>query len=372
MTPTDDEPAGSGPADQPPGEQPEKRSRLAWLRRGVTVLMSLAVLEYLVLPQIAGTRKALAVLGDLRPGWVLAGVALEIVSLVCFSLLTRSVLPDPRPSFSWIFRSDLTGLGVGHSVPGGPAFSTTLRYRLLREGGATAEDVVVGLTVQSVGSVLVLIAMLWVALVASVPLIGFQQAYVVSAGLAALVIALVVAAVVAVAQGHEHIRTISHRVLRPLPNALQGKVERALDAWSAQVARLLADRSGLRRLLSWASWNWVLDAASLWVFLAAYGWWAHPVGLAVGYALANTVAALPISPGGLGVIEGILIPSLVAFGGPSAEVVLGVVTWRLIQFWAPIPVAGLCYLSLRTESWRDERRLARRWAEVKALFTDRS
>lgn len=299
-------------------------------------------------------------------------MTLEILSLVGFSLLTRSVLPDRRPSFTWIFRSDITGLGVSHVVPAGAAVSSTLRYRLLHEGGAPAEDVVVGLAVQGVGSMLVLVAMLWVALVASVPLIGFQEGYVVAAGVAGLVIAVVVAAVVAVSQGHDHVRALSHRLLRPLPNAMQGRVERALDQGAAQVAQLLADRSGLRRLVSWASWNWVLDAASLWVFLAAYGWWADPIGLAVGYGLANTVAALPISPGGLGVIEGILIPSLVALGGPSAEVVLGVVTWRLFEFWAPIPAAALCYASLRTQSWQEEHRLARRWAEVKALFTDRS
>jgi len=353
-------------------ERPGRLARLAWLRRGVTVLAFLAVLEYLVLPQIAGTRKALSVLGGLRPEWLAAGVALEIVSLVCFSLLTTRVLPDQRPSYSWILRSDITGLGVSHAVPAGGAVATTLRYRLIREGGAPAEDVAVGLAVQNVGSMLVLVAMLWVAIIASVPLVGFQERYVVAAVLAALVIALIVAAIVAVAQGRERVRTLSHRLLRPLPNALQGRVERALDMGAAQVAQLLADRRGLRRFVWWAAWNWILDVASLWVFLAAYGWRAEPVGLIIGYGIANAVAAIPISPGGLGVIEGILIPSLVAFGGPSAEVVLGVVTWRLIEFWAPIPAAALCYASLRAESWRDEHRVSSRWAEVKALFTDRS
>jgi hypothetical protein len=87
---TEEEPPGDGSTDPPPGEKPEKPARLAWLRRGVTVLVSLAVLEYLVLPQVAGTRRALEVLGELRPGWVVAGVALEILSLV--GLLTA----DPQ------------------------------------------------------------------------------------------------------------------------------------------------------------------------------------------------------------------------------------------------------------------------------------
>jgi uncharacterized protein (TIRG00374 family) len=149
-------------------------------------------------------------------------------------------------------------------------------------------------------------------------------------------------------------------------------VKHALARGAAQVAQLLADRQSLRRFVWWAACNWILDAGSLWVFLAAFGWRADPIGVAVGYGLANTVAALPISPGGLGVIEGVLIPSLVAFGGPSAEVVLGVVSWRLFEFWAPIPAAGLCYLSLRTETWREGHRLAHGWTEVKDIFASRS
>jgi uncharacterized membrane protein YbhN (UPF0104 family) len=64
------------------------------------------------------------------------------------------------------------------------------------------------------------------------------------------------------------------------------------------------------------------------------------------------LAFLPISPGGLGIIEAVMIPSLVGFGTPRAVAVLGVVSWRLFNFWVPIPTAGLCYLSLRTQKWR--------------------
>lgn len=73
----------------------------------------------------------------------------------------------------------------------------------------------------------------------------------------------------------------------------------------------------------------------------------NPLGLFVAYGLANLLATLPISPGGLGIIEGVLIPSLVGFGTPQAVAVLGVVSWRLFEFWAPIPVAGVAYASLR-------------------------
>jgi hypothetical protein len=47
------------------------------------------------------------------------------------------------------------------------------------------------------------------------------------------------------------------------------------------------------------------------------------------------------------VLELTLIGILVGFGPPRAIVILGVVAWRLVNFWLPIPVGGISYLSLR-------------------------
>ena len=44
---------------------------------------------------------------------------------------------------------------------------------------------------------------------------------------------------------------------------------------------------------------------------------------------------------------GLVVPALVSFGIPQDAALLGVLTWRLFQFWIPIPVALLTYLWLR-------------------------
>ena len=58
------------------------------------------------------------------------------------------------------------------------------------------------------------------------------------------------------------------------------------------------------------------------------------------------MAAVPITPGGLGVIEAVLIPTLVAFGAPAAVAAVGVVAYRLVNFWLPIPVGFVAYAIL--------------------------
>jgi uncharacterized protein (TIRG00374 family) len=319
------------------------------------VLALFAVLDYLVLPQIAGTKKALRLLTSIRPWWAVTAVGLEALSLVSYSLLTRTVFPDNRPPFSWLIRTDLTSLGVSHVLPGGAATSTALRYRLLREGGIPGEDVAVGMAVEAIGSDLVLAALTWLALVASIPFVGLRRLYLVAAIIGAVLIAVTLLAFFFHSRGASPARRLPRWVIRPLPARFRPRIEQATRAASGQLRQLLADRPTLRASATWAAGNWALDAASLWVFLAAYGHLLNPDGLLVAYGIANLVAIVPVSPGGLGIIEAVLIPSLVGFGTPRAVAVLGVVSWRLFNFWAPIPTAGICYLSLRTRNWRHRR-----------------
>ena len=100
---------------------------------------------------------------------------------------------------------------------------------------------------------------------------------------------------------------------------------------------------------TWAGLNWLFDAACLWVFLWAFGNIVSPIDLLVAYGLANILAAIPLTPAGLGVIEGVLIPTLVGFGVPHAEAILAVLSYRLVNFWLPIPIGATPYAS---RPWR--------------------
>ena len=42
-----------------------------------------------------------------------------------------------------------------------------------------------------------------------------------------------------------------------------------------------------------------------------------------------------------------MVPAFVAFGVPTTTALLGVIGWRLLEFWLPLPVAVISYGSLR-------------------------
>lgn len=329
-----------------------KRLRLPrWLRWGFGLAAFAFAVEYLVLPQIAGARKALDVLGDVKPQYLVAGTVLEILSVVAYAALTRSVLPPTgRPSLFTLLRIDATTLGVSHIVPGGAATAGALRFRLLHAHGVSGPDAAFGAAVQGVGSAIVLNVLLWLGLVVSIPLRGFNPLYTTAAAVGAVLVAGGVGAVLLLTRGQESSVRVVRAVARHLPLITEDTAERFVRTAADRLVELSRDRNMLTQAVIWATLNWLLDAAALWVFIQAYGFHLGLDGLIVSFGLANVVAALPLTPGGLGLVEGVLVPTIVGFGAPRGIAVLGVVTYRLANFWLPIPVAGLAYVSLRSSS----------------------
>jgi uncharacterized protein (TIRG00374 family) len=69
--------------------------------------------------------------------------------------------------------------------------------------------------------------------------------------------------------------------------------------------------------------------------------------LAVAYAAANIASAIPLTPGGLGVIEVTLVAVTVGFGAPRATAVLAVLGYRIVNYWLPLIPGAVAYLRLK-------------------------
>jgi hypothetical protein len=85
------------------------------------------------------------------------------------------------------------------------------------------------------------------------------------------------------------------------------------------------------------------------VFVAAFSHFISPVDLLMAYGLANILAAIPITPGGLGVVEFVLVSMITGFGPTAGETLSGVLAYRAVNFWLPIPFGGVAYASLEFE-----------------------
>jgi hypothetical protein len=54
-----------------------------------------------------------------------------------------------------------------------------------------------------------------------------------------------------------------------------------------------------------------------------------------------------VTPAGLGVVDSVTPLLLVSFGVTRSVATLGVLAWRLVNFWLPIPAGAIAYASLK-------------------------
>lgn len=320
----------------------------SWLRRTFAVLVLALVVWWLVIPQFGSAEDALDTIRRIDPVSIAIAVALVGGSFVAQAEMTRRVLPpEERPSLFDMVRIELSAAAVSHTVPGGTAAGTALGFRLLTRAGVDGSDAGFAAGVRGVGSSLVLNALLWLALLAWIPSNGVTSRLGV-AGLVGAVLLLVVGLVVLAAfKARAATTRLLVAIVRPLPLLDHERVPDVVE----QVADRIADLAGRPRLAlrvgAWGAVHWLAEAASLWLLLRAFGASVDPISLFVAFGVVNVLAAIPVTPRGLGILEAVLIPTLVSFGTPTSVATLGVISWRLLSFWLPIPAGALAYVSIR-------------------------
>ena len=358
--------AGSAASAVPPGSSQAPRNhdalprpwkeRRYWKPRSVKITLMIVVLffilEYILLPELASARKQFHQLRHLNFLWLVLGLVLEFGALLAYAEVTRTVLSPGAPSRFRTFRINMWALAISHTLPGGTVPGTAASYRLLTESNVPGSTAAFGLAAQGIGSAVVLNLIFWLALLISIPLQGYNPAYGFAALLGVLFLGFFAGLVLLLTRGERQASLFVRRVGDRLPFVRTETVVSLLQKVADRMKILFTNSELVTRAGLWAAANWLLDAASLWVFLFAFGAHVSPIDVLVAYGLANILAVIPLTPSGLGVIELTVIAVLKGFGVESGIAAAGVLSWRLVNFWLPIPFGAASYLSLRVSRAR--------------------
>lgn len=340
------------------GSAPSRRSgarRWWWWLRGLVFI----VLAYVGVQAVAANTAELAGATDYLERasvlWIGLAVAAEAVSYLNFTLLQRQLLGAgglrvPLPPLTAI---SLAGNAITNSLPGGGAFATVFAYRQFRRRGADE-----ALTTWTLVAFTALTAVTLAAISVLGLIIAGSNGPV--GGLIPLVVLLVVGPVlgVAVLLRPQLLVVVASPILRFSTRVVH--IPRR-DA-SASVQRLVTRLQTVKpRGRDWvwglvfAAGNWAADCTCLVLAFTAVHAGIPWRGLLVAYAAAQVAANLPVTPGGLGVVEGSLTVALVAFGGSTAETVAGVLLYRIISFWVVLPLGWSAWLGLELQARRPAR-----------------
>jgi uncharacterized membrane protein YbhN (UPF0104 family) len=264
-----------------------------------------------------------------------------------------------------------TSTAVANTVPGGGAIGIGVTYGMYTAYGFSKSDIALSILVSGIWNNFVKLGMPVLAL-ALLAIQGDAGAASVTASLAGVGVLVAAICLFALALKSDRIaRTIGDK-LGVAVSFLRKLIRKPpVTGMGNAVASFRHDAVDLIR----ARWVW-LTLACLVSHLSLYlvlllslrhvgvpntdVTWTEALA---AFAFVRLISALPITPGGLGVVELGLTAALISAGGDEAQVAAAVLLYRALTYLLPIPVGVFFYLKWRRGSEARRERVARQQAE---------
>jgi putative heme transporter len=287
--------------------------------------------------------------------WVGPAVAAEIGSYLCFAAMQFELLEAGHLRAPWkpLVKVTFASQAITNSLPIGNAVASVYGFRWFRRFGADNTLAVWALAGTLVAAVvsLSLIAILGLGVAtqegASLDLVPVLiGTFVVTLGIGSLfVYERPLHAVVSWA-----LKLSVAVTRRP-----RGDTVALIDRITAWMTAVRLDSGQVGRIITWGALNWLLDCACFAMMFLALDVPIPWKGLLLAYGAGQLAASLPITPGGLGVVEGSITVALVAFGGAEATTAYAVLLYRIISFWMILVIGwafiGQLALQVRHGRW---------------------
>ncbi|GAB07401.1 flippase-like domain-containing protein [Gordonia amarae] len=311
---------------------PSPQHRWRWVKRVLLVLIAVTLIVEAVLiwPKL---KDAWASIGQLNWAWVLACIVAAMLSMDSFAQVQRTLFRSAGVKVSQ-FKSlsvVLAANSVSQTMPGGQVLAPAFTYRQTRKWGAT--PVVASWQVVMSG----LLAGVGLAV------LGFGGAMIAGAKTSPFSVLFSVLGFIAVATllqyfatHPEYLQSTGIKVLEWI-NQFRNKpldhgVEKLLETLE-QLRAVQLNRRDTTVAFGWSFFNWVTDVACLMFACWAVDSYPSYSGLMVAYAASKAVGtAIPLLPGGIGVVDAMLVPALTSAGMPVEKAITAVLVYRLISY----------------------------------------
>jgi uncharacterized protein (TIRG00374 family) len=330
------------------------RSAGAVVRYVVGVLLGIAVLV-LLLRERGDLVAARQELRHLALGWMAVAVLAEGTSLAAFGLLQHRVLGLAGARIAWrgLVVVSLANEAIANTVPGGAALSCVYRYRYYRQHGASEASggwtVFTVLVAQAISMSLLLLVGVLVTIVASAPVRGAGIA------LAGLVIVAGAGAILIRRDLVLRFCALLVRAAQRVTRRPRGGAGARIEAVLARMQEIPLNARSTASVVAIGVGVWACDFACLLGGFAAVHAAVPWDGVVLAYGAAQVAGALPVIPGGLGIVEGSLAVILAAYGTGRVPAISAALAYRLVSFWLSIAVGWVSVAAIAHQARRRAR-----------------
>ena len=291
-------------------------------------------------------------------------IAIAVWNIATYWFVVLASLPEAD---IWqVIKVVSTSTAVSNSMPGGGAIGVGVTYGMYSNYGFKKADVSLSILVTGLWNNFVKLGMPIIAL-ALLAISGDATSALLVASLIGVGVLIGAIALFALTLKSEAAARAVGAGLARFVSRLRGVVRKPpVSGWEDGFARFRSDAIGLLR----TRWLW-LTAATLVSHLSLYlvlllslrhvgvseneVTWIEALA---AFSFIRLITALPITPGGVGVVELGATAALVAAGGGRAEVVAAVLVYRALTYLLPIPLGLFTYLRWQQHSARRRERRA--------------
>lgn len=345
------------PTPEPPPIEPRPieprpnvfvRHRRLWV--GLLAVAALAVAVVTLRDRLPNINAVGTALRAANPRWIVLAALLEALSMSMFARQQRALLRamSVRMSLSRALAVTYARSAISISMPAGSAVSAGFAFQQYRRSGASREHATAVMVLSGIVSFLGLAALYTTGTLGLV-VVEPETAWRTHSGLIVTIATgvLAVAAIWLVHRYRPRRASTSHESVEPARpvharlTGLRSTANQALHASRSLRARHWIVAGGF------AVVNWLTDLLCLASAARAFGLPVGLVTLAGIYLGVQLVRQIPITPGGIGLIETGLLAGLASAGAPGATAAAVVLTYRLLSCWLVLPIGGLSWLALR-------------------------
>jgi putative heme transporter len=342
------------------GEQ--TRKPLGWKRIVAYVISVLIVIGifWWAIPKFANYRDVWAAIKTLTPVETWSLVAATIFNLVSYWWANQAALPGLGIGKAAVLTQTTTS--VANTLPAGGAIAVGLTYSILDSWGFSGTSVALYVGVTGIWNIFTKLALPMLALVLLAVTGHLTTTYIVAALFGIVVLAVAVGLFALVFRSEAFAVRIGNRMGRIASWVRRRLHKPPVTSWGEGAARFRRDTIVLveHRWLRLSVFTVLSQVALFFVLLLslrALGVSEQEVSTAEAfavYAFSRLLSAVPITPGGVGLIDLGYIGGLTAFSGEEkAAIVAAVLLFRALTYAIQIPIGGFTYLIWRVKSdWR--------------------
>ncbi|MBT8201669.1 MAG: flippase-like domain-containing protein [Acidimicrobiia bacterium] len=312
-----------------------------------------------VLPAIANVGEVWEAIQTLT--WLESGslLALAAWNIFTYQLVIMSALPGLTLGRAFVVGQISTA--VTNTLPAGSAVGVGITYSMFSSFGFESGSIAIAAVVTGLWNTFVKLGLPIVAF-AILSFQGKGNAALQSAAITGLIILLAAIGVLVLALARESVAYQTGDRLGRIATSVGRRFRRGpYDGWGDRLVTFREQSIDLlRRRWHWISLSTIVSHLSLYALLVLslrhMGISAIDVtgaeALAV-FALVRLVAAVPITPGGLGVVEVGYTTALVVAGGDEELVVAAVLIYRALSYLLQVPLGAIAFVVWRSRGdWR--------------------